>query len=309
MEERIYLGSYEIYHNYISGSLDIERTRLLIDMIKLAKQLASEVNTIIHMRQLQHKEVQSFQNILMLFLKPPGIKNTIRIIIEIFIFIYFLSIPNVSNCQEGKTVDSLFKSLNRKEIGFKKQKGKFVEIGYKDSLSDTTVYVLNDIYYYKVDNGRNSTDIIKINNIQNELLVCLNFNNIHLDLDITDAGMYEINFLLKKFLCIISKGAGLYQSGSYQEINFYVLIDITDRDNPKYYNYFSRCSSIYSFGDFNGDGRLDFLKSELYNKEANCYKVVPYTVKNEHLYPFSNTYLILKKMKRNSYRLIKKRWF
>ena len=26
MEERIYLGNYEIYRNYISGSLDIERT-------------------------------------------------------------------------------------------------------------------------------------------------------------------------------------------------------------------------------------------------------------------------------------------
>jgi len=71
--------------------------------------------------------------------------------------------------------------------------------------------------------------------------------------------MSELAFKGRRFLVVSGGGSGLFQSGSYQQVTFFHLFELTRTKKTRYYRVASRFGSPGSFGDYNGDGRLDFV--------------------------------------------------
>ena len=69
----------------------------------------------------------------------------------------------------------------------------------------------------------------------------------------------------KKYLLIMSSGKAEYEMGSNQIIVLYSLFDVTDAAAPRYYMLRSRYGCINNIGDFNNDGKLDFIELEYKN--------------------------------------------
>ena len=74
-----------------------------------------------------------------------------------------------------------------------------------------------------------------------------------------DLQVFELAFKGRRFLVISGGGSGLFQSGSYQQVRFFHLFDLTRTKKIHYYRIASRFGDICSFGDRNGDGQLDFV--------------------------------------------------
>lgn len=71
--------------------------------------------------------------------------------------------------------------------------------------------------------------------------------------------VFELAFRGRRFLVVSGGGSGLFQSGSYQQVRFFHLFDLTRTTRIRYYRVASRFGIPGSFGDYNGDGRLDFI--------------------------------------------------
>lgn len=213
--------------------------------------------------------------------------------------------------QTGKSIDKLFRQLNKGSIDFKKVEKKFTPIYYEGLSTDTTVFKLegHNIVYYKCDNNKEAIDLIKIDNVEHSLFIEKNGNRIPLDLDILNASLFECTAFKKNYFCIISGGTGLYKSGTFQEIKFFVLIDITDKNNIVFYELFSRASSIHSIGDFNKDGVLDFLYVENDSLKSKTYLVTLYTIQGKQFIPIfkksKNYFMVLKQDTKGYYTISK----
>ncbi len=115
---------------------------------------------------------------------------------------------------------------------------------------------------------------------ENDLLAC--------NLDVTSFEIFRFTFGRKEYLLIKSIKAG---SGEVTTYIIFHLFDITNLKKIEYYPLWSKYGSISCFGDFNHDGKLDFLRIRDNWKETgkNTYKANLETLDTYKLKFISNT--------------------
>ena len=80
------------------------------------------------------------------------------------------------------------------------------------------------------------------------------------DLDISSFNVYQGSFKGHKYVLLTCTNTGSGSSSSSVICN---LFDVTNKGAIRYYPLWSKYGSQFSFGDYNKDGKLDFLQSRI----------------------------------------------
>jgi len=83
----------------------------------------------------------------------------------------------------------------------------------------------------------------------------------------------EFDFGGHRYLCLESGGTGLYRSGTWQQVLFVNLFDVSNPKRVIHYPLYGRFIGCRSFGD-PGDGSLVFLKIETASDAPASFRVV-----------------------------------
>ncbi|HYD21628.1 MAG TPA: hypothetical protein VEB40_09155 [Flavipsychrobacter sp.] len=164
-------------------------------------------------------------------------------------------------CAEGN-IDSLFQSLNKGEVSISERPLSFSDFNItKDG--DTTCYVVGDniegmsIAYCQEAAEKYAIDMLQVNGRLYKLYSSPEHDML-LDLKVEEASLYHVRTKDKAYVCMT--GEATNHRNANEKIYSFVLLDITDPGKVKIGQLLSYFSSIYSFGDFNNDGELDFIK-------------------------------------------------
>ena len=195
-------------------------------------------------------------------------------VMKILLLILFVSC-GLATKNEYKNLSSLLENKNHNRVRVKELPKEIVPWYIEGVESDTSTYLLHsypNIRLIKIDHGKDAQSIIKIND--KEFLGKIENNKIttDLDMDFYHASVYKLQLNNKKFICIVSLGTGLLQCGSFQQIAFFVLVDITHPKDEKVYFLHSYDNSIFAFDDIDNDGNLDFLRFRLIARDGNEYE-------------------------------------
>jgi hypothetical protein len=166
-------------------------------------------------------------------------------------------------CAEGN-IDSLFRALNKGEVSVSARPLSFSDFSItKDG--DTTCYVVGDniermsIAYCQEAAEKYAIDMLQVNGKLYKLYSSPEHDML-LDLKVEEASLYHVRTTDKAYVCIT--GEATNHRNPNEKIYSFVLLDITDPGKVKVGQLLSYFSSIYSFGDFNNDGELDFIKAK-----------------------------------------------
>lgn len=189
--------------------------------------------------------------------------------------VYILLLLTATNgrCQEGTTIDSLFRSLNKGEVSISERPLLFSDFNTMVS-EDSTWYFVGDnieninIAYCQAKLDKYACDLLQVNNRNYRLFANPDIDAIF-DMDLKNARLYHIRAKNRKFVCIT--GGNAIGRGESGHIKSFVMLDITDPNKLIVAQLVSYSPSIYSFGDFNGDGELDFIKVKPDKKGRNQY--------------------------------------
>ena len=132
---------------------------------------------------------------------------------------------SITSCREYMTLDEIYSKYNKGSISYSSLDCEVIPLDFEGNISDSSFYKLNiqneNYIYIKVDKGYDQKDILLVKDREILIRTEMNESYINLDLDVNQIEAYGIEFLNKKYLCLITGGTGLYKSGSFQEIKFY----------------------------------------------------------------------------------------
>jgi hypothetical protein len=173
--------------------------------------------------------------------------------------------------RDGLAIAKIYQKYKQKEINRAKVEGRFGEVYPEEPQSNTREYIYNsDIRYFKTENGKYSYDEIEIYG-KRFLLIGYDYmqtgDTFLLDANPDRSTVYQFDYNHKKFLCL---ELVVTKSGMWQEISDYALFDVTDLKNIIYYAVSGRFAPFDAFGDYNGDGVLDFA---LIQYDPDCEKL------------------------------------
>lgn len=214
----------------------------------------------------------------------------------------------VAACQEYMTLDEIYSKYNTGNVSYNSLDCEVTPLYFEGNTSDSSFYKLNiqkkQYIYIKIDKGDEQKDILLVKDREILLRTEMNGNNINLDLDVDQIKAYEIEFLNKKYLCFITGGTGLYKSGSFQEIGFYILIDLNTPIGVV--TAWSRAKSELSFVNINNDDNIDFLQLVNNPDVNNRYFMKESTISSGKLNPINrnNLNIELEKSKDGRYKII-----
>lgn len=214
----------------------------------------------------------------------------------------------IASCQEYMTLDEIYSKYNKGNVSYNSLDCEVTPLFFEGNISDTSFYKLNiqkeQYIYIKVDKGDEQKDILLVKD--REILICteMNGNNINLDLDVNQIEAFGIDFFNKKYICLITGGTGLYKSGSFQEIRFYILIDLNTPIGVV--TTWSRANSELSFININNDDNIDFLQLVNNPDVNNRYFIKASTISSGKLNPMNrnNLNIELEKSKDGRYKII-----
>ena len=167
----------------------------------------------------------------------------------------------VGHCAEGN-IDSLFRALNKGEVSISERPLSFSNFSTTQS-ADTTCYVVGDniekvfIAYCQVKIDNYAVDLLQVNGRYNNLFALPEYDQL-LDMYVEEALLDHIRTRERRYVCITARATN--HRGGREKVSSFVLLDITDPGRIRVGQLLSHFSSIYSFGDFNNDGELDFIK-------------------------------------------------
>jgi len=131
-------------------------------------------------------------------------------------------------------------------------------------------------------------------------------NDFACDMDISSLNVYFGSFNNQKYILITGINCG---SGSSTTTIILNLFNVTNKNHIIYYPLWSKYGGLSSFGDFNGDGCLDFFEVRNF-KEQFFYKGTVMSLKEGKFLPFhQNNYFIIFKYDGNSIITLTKNWF
>jgi hypothetical protein len=230
------------------------------------------------------------------------------------LFLLFLSHINFNSLQ-AQELDTLFNQLNRTQIDFMIIKDPFIKFSIEGRSDDTLYFRLKklSIKYLVFDICKNTRNEIQVFDTKHIIAIYHDTTRDYLDLNMgRSSDVYTFVFNNRNYYCIIAGGTGLFNSGSFQRTRFFILIDVTDKKNVLFYEIWTRNRSIFSIGDFNNDGVLDFLQLTG-DLEDGPTKIIPHTIVNDKLVPMlkdeKEYYIIIKERENGKIEIIEKRWF
>jgi len=132
----------------------------------------------------------------------------------------------------------------------------------------------------KVEHDNSDEDIIVVNNVRHTLQSRYHNGNIRFETDLLNSELYKLELNSKVYFCLISKGTGMYKSGTLQELTFISLINII---NSSVYSFISYSNSILAFDDIDLDGELDFriIENRKIDEQITSYEMNSYCFDND----------------------------
>lgn len=124
------------------------------------------------------------------------------------------------------------------------------------------------------------------------------------DLDISSFHVYQGTFKGRRYILLTCTNTG---SGSSTSSVICNLFDLTNLRAIKYYPLWSKYGSKFSFGDFNKDGKLDFLQSRIQG-ENEVLRISLLTLNAGKFKNEVDKYIIVKQTK-SSLKVIEQHWF
>lgn len=132
--------------------------------------------------------------------------------------------------------------------------------------------------------------------------------NFACELDEASFDVYQGSFNGHKYILLTCINNG---SNTYAMTVICNLFDITNKKAIKYYPLWSMFGSEFSFGDFNNDGKLDFLQSRYeahYQGDYDILKLTLLTLKNGKFKSDNNKYITVRRTG-NSLKVLNRKWF
>lgn len=141
---------------------------------------------------------------------------------------------DVDSCDENTIVDT-----NYQEFVYQRRRG---------SRADTMTLLqerASDLCYVRLRGMRIPLNAITMDTVEPA------------SVDLSTAPAYRVSTRSRSYVCFIGSGTGLYQSGSFQSIRFYLIYD---EATPNPVVILSAINSIKSLVDENRDDHLDFVR-------------------------------------------------
>jgi hypothetical protein len=131
-------------------------------------------------------------------------------------------------------------------------------------------------------------------------------NNFACDLDISSFKLYKGSFKNRKYLLLTCINTG---SGSSTTSVICNLFDITDINSIKYYPLWAKFGSSTFFGDFDKDGKLDFIQSRYYNGKKDLIFLKILSLSDGQFLDKSEGHFIIIKVSGQKSEVVKKHWY
>ena len=133
-------------------------------------------------------------------------------------------------------------------------------------------------------------------------------HNFACDLDVNSFELYTAEFNEKNYILLTCINTG---SGSFATTIICHLFDITNKSDIKYYPLWSKYGSSTCFGDFNNDGKLDFLKIRNIEGDYARLRISIETLDNGSFTPFKENlfFIDLRITGEAEYKILTKKWF
>jgi hypothetical protein len=123
------------------------------------------------------------------------------------------------------------------------------------------------------------------------------------ELDINSFKLFKGEFNKRSYILLTAINNG---SGKSTTLVFCLLFDITNHQEVKFFPLWSKYGGTSCFGDFNNDGKLDFLKAK---EENNQLKIILMTLDGEEFRKYDDKHYIIAKKSKSGVRIIKKNWW
>ena len=123
------------------------------------------------------------------------------------------------------------------------------------------------------------------------------------ELDISSFNLFKGVFNKRTYLLLTAINNG---SGKSATLVFCFLFDITNPYEVKFFPLWSKYGGTSCFGDFNNDGKLDFLKVK---EENNQLKMVLMTLDGDEFRKYDNDHYIIAKKTKSGVRILKRNWW
>lgn len=209
--------------------------------------------------------------------------------------------------------NTYLKIINSKNL-FKKVKGTFFDKVKLDTINGENVnymYQFSDSLYIEVwfpfDTNSSKCNYFSISHQQINIEGLFD-NDFACELEIASLSVYKTEFYNKKYLLVTGINSG---SGDYTTSVICNLFDIANHKKIIYYPLWSKYGGTSCFGDFNNNGKLDFLKVRNYQGSRSTYIVTIMELTNDSFINIDEAkyFLIVKKQSNDSFKVIKKKWF
>lgn len=230
------------------------------------------------------------------------------VIIKTALLIALILFSLYSHCQEDVSIfNDIFSSLSKKSL-FKSLDGTFFDNIIQDTV-DGEKRNRTYIYSSKFYNIKYGLDICDCFSVMGKVVIPSKYYNKNeisaCEFDETSLVVYKGFFAKNKYILI----TGINNGNNYSALNvFCMLFDVTDINCVKFYPLWSKYGGVSCFGDFNNDGKLDFLKVRSGNKK-NHLKITLMTLSGEDFNDFDDKHYIIAERVNNGIKIVKKNWW
>jgi len=185
----------------------------------------------------------------------------------------------ICNSQQDSDFTNALSKLNTTKIKFNPIKPGFQACNTELNSDDTLRYCLGKYgLQYSVIQNDSLPDFMELNTKKKPVLINHENQVIAPKILINSSECYSFKAFRRKYILFISGGQGLLQSGSFQNIRFFTIIDITKKASWYTHSFWSITSDLISLGDFDNDNKLDFLQVFYGNEMNNEFQTILYDV-------------------------------
>lgn len=209
--------------------------------------------------------------------------------------------------------DNYYKSIVKAVPVFKVVNGSFTPGGYKTAKTGDNKkvpykysFIMPGIkleYCYPQSASDGSCSYFIVNNQRIDIKGQFE-SDFACELDISSFNVYQGSFNGHKYVILTCTNTGSGSSSSSVICN---LFDVTNKSAIQYYPLWSKYGSQFCFGDFNKDGKLDFLQSRIQG-ENDVLKITLLTLKADKFKPEAGKYIVVKQTE-TSLKIIERHWF